>query len=118
MDNDIDIQPKNCRAVINLLLTRWLVLHHFAALEKLQTRKSTQPTSMLSELNFAEGKPVLQIEILKLKIIELLPEAAFIFPEFNDETDLAQDDFMEIYMEHQTLAIEKVRKLLNTLEIT
>jgi len=117
MDNDIDIQPRNCRAVINLLLTRWLVLHQYAALEKLQTRKSTQPTSILSGFNFRQGKPVLQIEIIKFKIIELLPEAAFIFPEFQDETDLAQDDFIEIYMEHQMLAIKKVRELLNTLEI-
>lgn len=117
MDNDIDTQPRNCRAVINLLLTRWLVLYQYAALEKLQTRKSTQPTGMLSEFNFAQGKPVLQIEIIKLKIMELLPEASFIFPEFQDETDLAQDDFIEIYMDHQTLAIEKVRELLNTLRI-
>lgn len=117
MDNDIDTQPRNCRAVVNLLLTRWLVLHQYAALEKLQTRKSTQPTNMLNEFNFAQGKPVLQIEIIKLKIIELLPEAVFIFPEFQDETDLAQDDFIEIYMEHQTLAIQKVRKLLDDLGI-
>ena len=58
MENDIDIQPRNCRAVINLLLTRWLVLHQYAALEKLQTRKSAQPTNMLAEFNFAQGKPV------------------------------------------------------------
>lgn len=118
MNNDIDTQPRNCRAVINLLLTRWLVLHQYAALEKLQTRKSSQPKGILSEFNFAQGKPVLQIEIIKLKIIEILPEAAFIFPEFNDETDLTQDDFMEIFMEHQVLAIQKIRKLLDNLGIT
>lgn len=117
MENDIDIQPRNCRAVINLLLTRWLVLHQYAALEKLQTRKSTQPTNMLVEFNFSQGKPVLQIEIIKFKIIELLPEAAFIFPEFHDETDLAQDDFLEIYLEHQMLAIKKIRELLDTLGV-
>lgn len=118
MDNDINILPRNCKAVINLLLTRWLVLHQYAALEKLQARKSAQPTNMLSGFNFAQGKPVLQIEIIKFKIIELLPEATFIFPEFQDEMDLAQDDFLEIYMEHQALAIKKVRELLKTLEIT
>ena len=117
MENNIDTQPRNCRAVINLLLTRWLVLHQYAALEKLQTRKSAQPTNILAEFNFAQGKPVLQIEIIKLKIIELLPEATFIFPEFQDETDLAQDDFIEIYLEHQMLAIKKVREVLDTLGI-
>ncbi len=117
MDNDIDTQPRNCRAIINLLLTRWLILHQYAAIEKLQTRKSTQPTSMLVKFNFSQGKPVLQIEIIKLKIMELLPEASFIFPEFQDETDLAQDDFLEIYMEHQILAIKKIRALLDTLGI-
>jgi len=118
MKNDINTQPRNCRAVINLLLTRWLVLHQYAAIEKLQTRESTQPTNMLVEFNFSQGKPVLQIEIIKLKIIELLPETSFIFPEFHDETDLAQDDFIEIYMEHQVLAIKKVRKLLDDLGVT
>lgn len=117
MDNNIDIQPKSCVGVINFLLTRWLFLHQYAALEKIQTRKSMQPSGMLSDFNFAQGKPVLQMEIIKLKIIELLPEAAFIFPEFQDEIDLAQDDFLEIYMEHQILAIQKVRELLKTLGI-
>ena len=117
MDNYIDTKPKNCRAVINLLLTRWLVLHQYAALEKLQTRTSAQPNNILVEFNFEQGKPILQIEIIKLKIIELLPEAAFIFPEFDDPTDLSQDDFMEMYIEHQKLSIEKIKKLLDTLEI-
>lgn len=117
MSNDLNIKPKNCRGVVNLLLTRWALLHQYAAVEKLQTRKSTQPSNMLSEFNFAHGKPVLQIEIIKLKIIELLPEASFIFPEFQDEADLAQDDFLEIYMDHQALAIEKVRELLDILGI-
>lgn len=117
MDNDIDTQPRNCRAVINLLLTRWLILHQYAAVEKLQTRKSAQPTSALIGFNFEQGKPVLQIEIIKLKIIELLPEAAFISPDFQDETDLTQEDFIEMYIEHQALAVQKVRKLLDTLGI-
>ncbi|KKN09508.1 hypothetical protein LCGC14_1045930 [marine sediment metagenome] len=117
MENNIDTQPRNCGAVINLLLIRWSILYQYAALEKLQTRKSAQPTNILAEFNFAQGKPVLQIEIIKLKIIELLPEASFIFPEFQDEADLAQDDFLEIYLEHQMLAIKKVREVLDTLGI-
>lgn len=119
MKNNIDSQPSSCKATIDLLLTRWLILHQYAALEKLHSRQTDQQgTGVFGDFNFKHGKPIMQIEIIKMKILELLPEASPILPEFQDETNLAEEDYLEIYLEHQKISIGKIRELLERLEIT
>jgi len=117
-------QPKTrpkCRAIVSWLLFRWNILFYHSAIEKLQIKsmpsdiKEAWPNLII--IDFGNNKPSLQIEIVKNKIVNLIPEAVFILPGFEDDTDLSPEDFIEMYIDHQKLSIQKVRELMKKLGI-
>ncbi len=120
MKNEVKIDLRR-RPVIDWLLTRWLALCYYAALEMLQINTMSSSlkdlASISGELDFSRGKPMLQIEIIKLKIVELLPETFFILPAFPNDLDLTPEDFLEMYIDHQQLAIKKVKELIKQLKV-
>lgn len=115
------IKPKrNKKPLLTMLLYRWGLLSPFAAAQALyKTNPETQSVPIIGYF-FAQlatdTMPHEQIEIIKSKIIELLPEANFIQPPFESH-NLSPDDFAEIFVEHQDMCIKKVHKLIDQMQI-
>jgi len=115
------IPKKKRRPLLELLLHRWTILAPFAAAQKLHVLTKQQNLPIVGNLFaqlVAETKPELQIEIIKNKIIEILPEANFIAPAFESPSgELVPDDFIEVCIGHQEICILKVRELMQRMKI-
>jgi hypothetical protein len=103
-----------------MLLHRWEILSPLAAAQAL-CKSSPETLSMPFFGHFfakltKEEMPYEQVEIIKSKIIELLPKAVFIKPTFESH-NLNPDDFTEIFVEHQDMCIKKVRELMQQMKI-
>jgi len=98
--------------ILAFLLKQWSFLIHFAAIESLQLQNLDFQLSQGSQINFTAVRPVLRIELIKTKIINIFPQAICILPSFEDEIGLSPDDFIEMYIQHQKLSIKKVKEIM------
>jgi len=92
------------------MLSQWGALHQLF----LGTVKQAKSVGMQSPPvpEIVKTKPSKQISIIKFKIIELLPEAEFIKPDYEFDENLSAEDFIELYIKHQHMCIKKVQHLL------
>lgn len=104
------------KEVLKFLLKQWCSLTNLAAIEALQLLSTTTETDSsvpaMVQINFAAVRPILRIEIIKAKIIDLFPQAICILPCFENELDLSPDDFIEMYIQHQKMSVEKVNTII------
>lgn len=71
--------------------------------------------SVINELlarEFLEAKPNEQIDIIKNRIIELLPKASFISGQYSSPLKLTPDDYVELFISHQLISMDKVNELI------
>lgn len=102
--------------VINLLLYRWEMLSQWGALHQLFLGTVKQAKAVGTQTptvpDIVKTKPSKQINIIKYKIIELLPQAKFIKPDYEFDENLSAEDFIELYIKHQKMCIKKVQQLM------
>ena len=108
------------KPLLTMLLHRWEILAPFAAAQELSKRATDLRSvpvigQFLAQLT-AESMPNEQIQIIKSRIIDLLPEAKFIEPPL-ECPQLNPDDFTEICVKHHEMCIQKVRELIHKLKI-
>lgn len=116
------IQKENCKQLIDFLIDRWLAIASLAAMERVYiavceySKMNNLPIPAQSIVTMA--KPCLQIEIIKRRIIEILPEAHFINYKFEAQAPLNPNDFVEIYIAEQSQCTSKIQQLMQRLKIT
>ncbi len=110
------IKKKNNKKFLELLLFRWKILSCFGAMEivhKEQVKLSKKHSIEMSLVTkILKSTPTAQINIIKGIIITIVPEAQFINTPYEAPAKLQPDDFVELYLNHQNICIERVRKLM------
>lgn len=116
------IKKENRKQLIGFLIDRWLTIAGLAAMERVHiaiyeySKKNNLPIPVQPIITMA--KPCLQIEIIKRRIIEILPEAHFIDYTFEAPAPLNPNDFVEIYIAEQSQCTDKIQQLMQRLKIT
>ncbi len=110
------IKKKNNKKILELLLFRWKLLAYFGAMEiihKEQIKLSKQQNIQIPlATKILESTPTEQINLIKQIITTIIPGAQFINTPYEAPTQLQPDDFVELYINHQNICIEHVRKLV------
>lgn len=115
------MQSHNDKQLIDFLIRRWKLLTLFATSERVHvaschfakqegTPIPEPPSSMIP-------KACLQIEIIKQRIIEILPEANFIDYSYEAQAPLEPNDFVELYMDDHHQCMSKVEDLMERMKI-
>jgi len=107
------------KLLLDMLLLRWKALSQYGAIERLHraVMEQTGEQDILFDSDVIKAKPVDQIELIKSKIIEILPETSFIKPTYEAPAELRPEDFMQMYVDHQELCINKVKDLMKKMRI-
>ncbi len=116
------IKQKNRKQLITFLLQRWYSIIGFSATEKVyyatcrnaREKKINPPTMPIT----AMAQPSRQIEIIKQKIIELLPEARYIDYTYEAPAPLNPNDFVEVFAEDHVQCINKICETMKKMHIT
>jgi hypothetical protein len=113
----------NKRDILELLLYRWNLVVESAATQKLfiaainHSPEAREAIPSYLQERFLAHKPLLQMELIKNMIVEILPEANFIEPTYESPAGLEADDFLELFCNHQKISIRKVKKLMKQMKI-
>lgn len=98
--------------IMMMLLTRWDMLSAFAATEKIYNNTKDEPEiRQLLETLFPHAiRPgsMEEIRLIKKRIVEILPETEFILPDYEAPQELDAEDYVQLFMEHQSMSIEKI----------
>ncbi len=105
------------KELIKFLVNRWRGIAQLAALERvyfatIENAKNNNlaiPTAPI----IIQFMPCRQIEVIKHRIIDILPEAKFIDYTYEAQAALTPDDFLEMYVADNYQCIGKVEKILN-----
>lgn len=105
------------KQMINFLIQRWQLIIHSAALEKVYL--SSLELAKKNNMQIPQ-KPIImvpqackQIEIIKQRIIAILPETKFIDYSFETQAPLQPNDFIEIFVADHYQCVEKVIEVVN-----
>jgi hypothetical protein len=113
---------KECRSLIDFLISRWKFVANFAAHERIYFAlceyARINNSSVPEQPPFIAFQPGRQIEIIKQRIIEILPEAHFIDYTYEAQAPLNLDDFAEVYVADHHQCINKVKELMQKMQIT
>ncbi len=121
MNNWMIAQKENRKQLIDFLIQRWKLLTIFATSERVHVASCRfakeeglpPPKSLSSMIPMA----CLQIEIIKQRIIEILPEASFIDYNYNAQAPLEPHDFAELYMDDHYQCMGKVEDLMERMKM-
>lgn len=117
------VTKANRKEILDFLIRRWSTVTVFAALEKVHYAKcefakaNNIPIPNMPTFVIAQSLPCRQIEIIKLHIMAIIPEAHFINYDYEAQIPLDPNDFMEVYVDDHKQCIEKVREVMNKLRI-
>lgn len=107
---------KNKKDILNLLLYRWKALAGYSALEKIHNASNRLAKQLKinlpNEVSILETKPTSQIELIRQKIVEILPEASSIDINYEAPAALQPQDFMELYISHQEICLQYIKNLM------
>lgn len=112
----------NCKQLIDFLIDRWRTIVGCAAAERVCiaslafAKANNLPTPQTPTIIIP--KPCRQIEIIKQRIIEILPETKFIDYTFELPSPLDPEDFVEIYLSDHEICIGKVEEVVEKMQIT
>ena len=115
-------QGNNRKLLLDFLVQRWLLISGLAAMERVYmasyhfAKNSGQP--LPTKPPIIEAQPCRQIEIIKQRIIEILPEANFIDYMYEAQAPLDPNDFMEVYVADHQQCASKVKSLMQRMKIT
>lgn len=115
------MKPHNDKQLINFLIQRWKLLTIFAASERIYAaschfaKKEGMPIP--ESPSFAIPKACLQIEIIKQRIIEILPDVSFIDYTFETQAPLKPNDFAELYIADHHQCMSKVESVMEKMKI-
>jgi len=109
------------RPFIEMLLTRWDMLAAFGATEKIYNSTENEPEirALLDQMFAHAIRPgsMEEMRLIKNKIVEILPEAGFVVPDYEAPQELDSEDYVQLYMAHQRISIDKVGQLMREMKI-
>jgi hypothetical protein len=113
-------QNGNLKQIIHFLTQRWMFLASSAAVERVFIHICSEALkhdiAIPQKPLVVEFRPCRQIAIIKQRIIELLPKASFIDYIYEAQMGLEANDFIELYVNEQQQCVDKVHKLIDSLE--
>jgi hypothetical protein len=108
---------KNKKDILNLLIYKWKMLAKYVAIEKarkkqveLAKRIGMQLPPQHTFLNVGVSE---QMSLVRQKISEILPEAEFVNMEYEAPAELQPDDFIELFINHQDICIQRIREIIS-----
>ena len=116
------ITPKNKKRLLEFLIDRWMNIVAASSAEIIYAK-----VCQIAEDNklaipdipiITISKPSRQIDIIKHRIVEILPEADFIKYIYESPAPLSPPDFIEIYAREHIQCAGKVQTLIEKLNIT
>lgn len=117
------IAPKEDRKqLINFLIYRWRLITNFAAIERVfvahyqYAKDNNLSTPQIPSIAIPQA--CRQIEIIKQRIIEILPETHFIDYTYESQAPLDPNDFVEMYIADHHQCISKVEEVMKRIQIT
>ncbi len=116
------VTPKNKRRLLEFLISRWMDIVAASSVEIVHSNVCRAAENNKVDIPdipvIAICRPSRQIDIIKHRIVEILPEADFIKYAYEPPAPLSPPDFIEIYaIEHRQCA-GKVQTLMEKLDIT
>lgn len=116
------VDQNNRKQLIEFLLNRWQFVMGGAAVEKVYVamrgfaKDNNLPLPQVPQITIPQA--CRQIEVIKHRIIEILPEAKFIDYSFEAQAPLNPDDFVEVFVADHQQCIGKVRDIIKKMKIT
>lgn len=116
------VDKNNRKRLIDFLINRWRMIIGCAAAERVCiaslafAKTNNLPTPQTPTIVIP--KPCRQIEIIKQRIIEILPETKFIDYTFELPAPLDPKDFVEIYLADHEMCMSKVEEVVEKMQIT
>lgn len=113
--------PSDCKLLVNFLLIRWKQMIGLASLERVHVASCLN--ALDNNLPIPEmpvilvAMPCKQIEIIKNRIIAILPEASFIDYEYEAPAPLDPNDFIEVFEADHNQCINKVEDVMKKMQI-
>lgn len=116
------VKEHNKRQLIDFLLNRWKNIIDFAAIERVYIAScihagsinQTPPSNPIEYM----PKACLQIQVIKHRLIFIVPEVKFIDYYYEAQIPLNPNDFMDVFIDDHKLCITKIEDILEKLKIT
>lgn len=111
----------NNKPILNFLMNRWRYLSPYGALERVF--RSSQDEPEIQELLIQCFSRAIrlgstkEISMIKQRITEIVPKTEFILPDYEALAPLDADDFMELYISHQHISLEKLKDVIGRTQI-
>lgn len=110
------------KQLIDFLIRRWKIITNFAAIERVYIASY----QFAKTNNLPIPKPPIitvphacrQIEILKQRIVEILPEAHFIDYNYEAQAPLDPEDWVEMFIADHNQCISKVEDVIKKMQLT
>lgn len=113
---------ENCKQLINFLTDRWRFITIFAAVERVYIASyhfaKANGLPIPQPPLIAIPKACRQIEVIKQRIIEILPEAHFIDYIFEAQAPLEPNDWIEMFVADHHQCITKVEDVIKKMQTT
>lgn len=111
--------PNKYNQCINLLLLKWkqsipLAAAQRSVLEDIKYAKENNLPIPIMNQEFIQEQPILRINMIKRRIIEMIPELYWIMEDYNLPIELNSDDLIELYISHNTLMISKIKTFIRS----
>lgn len=107
---------KHKKPLLNMLLIRWDMLSAYAATEKIYDGTQDEPElrTLLEQFFPHAIRPgsIAEMRMVKKKISEILPGADFVMTEYEAPHELDAEDYIQLYMSHQKISMDKVREIM------
>jgi len=100
------------KQLIKFLLFKWKSLIPYASIQRTFLENYLINKETLHPFDFSHFNPIVEIDILKNKIIENCPKLNWIKNECELPKNLSDDDWAEIYARYNYMIIEKIKKIV------
>lgn len=116
------VTPTERKQLLEFLMGRWMNLISASVVELIHATgcqvaaDNGLPNPETPVL--VEARPCLQIAIIKHRIVQILPEAKFIEYSYEPPMLLNAKDYIEIYIDDSKQCVNKVKELMERLQIT
>lgn len=116
------ISPTKRKQLLEFLMDRWTNLISASVVELIHaTECQIAKSNNLSDPEvpiLVVSQPCHQIEIIKHRIVQILPEAKFIKYCYEPPMPLSAKDFIEVYTNEHKQCVGKVKELMERLQVT
>ncbi len=103
--------------MVNFLLYKWQQVVKLSALEKVVSVDQLYILQRLSALGLSKDifktiAPSKRLQIIKNQIVKILPGSDFIKTDYDPGMELGPQDFVELFINHECILMERVTVLL------